>query len=55
MKDFPLDEWLRNNTDKMKMFICKPTLVTQRSGWSFIANQEVNYECIFNSQNLLTE
>ena len=53
MTDYPFDEWLR--LQPFNAFVTRPTLITQRSGFSYIQNTDVNYECIFNSQINLTK
>jgi len=48
MTDGAFDEWLRKQP--LNSFITRPMLITQKQGFSYIQNCEVNYECIFESQ-----
>ena len=50
-KDSPFDEWL--NHASLNRYVIKPTLITQKSGYSYIQKMDVNYECIFKSQSNL--
>ena len=54
MSGIPFDEWLRQDKT-LNCFITKPMLITQKAGFSYIQNTEVNYECIFESQSQLTK
>lgn len=47
------DEWLRVNASTINQYITYPFFATQINGYSTILKSEVNYELIFNSQELL--
>lgn len=53
LRDYCFDEWLRLNAKSLNLYVVYPFAATQINGYSNIIQTDVNYELIFNSQELL--
>ena len=53
LKDLCFDDWLRINANSLNLYITYPMYATQINGYSEINKKEINYQCIFNSQEKL--